>query len=215
VLRRVFPLPGHALPNGWRWVKLGDISDGPGQYGTSTKSNGEQRGLPVLGMYHIHKGNIRWENVSHVDLQADELSKYRLRKGDLLFNRTNSADLVGKTAVYDNDTPAVFASYLIRFRFLEGTADPYFVSAYINSREGRSFIEKNMARAIGQVNISASTMRMMPLPLTTLSMQHSIVTKLRENVAIAEKARAAAEEELNTINALPAALLRRAFNGEI
>ena len=72
-----------------------------------------------------------------------------------------------------------------------------------------------MARAIGQVNISASTMRKMPVPLPPLPEQQRIAGALREQMAAVEKARAAAEAELNTINALPAALLRRAFNGEI
>jgi type I restriction enzyme S subunit len=214
-LRQVFPQPGQPLPDGWRRVKLGDVCDGPGQYGTSTKSNGDQRGVPVLGMYHIHEGRIRWENVSYVNLDAEELPQYLLRKGDLLFNRTNSAELVGKTAVYDTDKAAVFASYLIRFRFFEGTADSYFVSAFINSREGRKFIEENMTRAIGQVNISASTMRMMPIPLPPLADQQRIAGLLKEQMVAVAKARAAAEDELNTINALPTALLRRVFNGEI
>jgi len=214
-LRQVFPQPGQPLPDGWRWVKLGEVCDGLGQYGTSTKSNSDQRGVPALGMYHIHGGRIRWENVSYVDLQDEELPKYLLLKGDLLFNRTNSAELVGKTAVYDTDRAAVFASYLIRFRFIDGTADSRFVSAFISSREGRRFVEENMARAIGQVNISASTMRKMPVPLPPLPEQQRIAGALREQMAAVEKARAAAEAELNTINALPAALLRRAFNGEI
>ena len=214
-LRQVFPQAGQPLPTGWRWVRLGEVCDGPGQYGTSTKSNGDQRGVPVLGMYNIHEGRIRWENVSYVDLQDEELPKYLLLKGDLLFNRTNSAELVGKTAVYDTDRAAVFASYLIRFRFIDGTADSRFVSAFISSREGRRFVEENMARAIGQVNISASTMRKMPVPLPPLPEQQRIAGALREQMAAVEKARAAAEAELNTINALPAALLRRAFNGEI
>lgn len=214
-LRQVFPQPGQPLPAGWRWVKLGEVCDGPGQYGTSTKSNGDQRGVPVLGMYHIHEGRIRWENVSYVDLQAEELPKYLLLKGDLLFNRTNSAELVGKTAVYDTDKAAVFASYLIRFRFIEGTADSRFISAFINSGEGRRFIAENMARAIGQVNISASTMRMMPIPLPPLPEQKRISASLKKQITAVETVRAVVEEKLATINALPAALLRRAFNGEL
>ncbi len=214
-LRQVFPRPGQRLPDGWRWVKLEEVCDGAGQYGTSIKSSSDQRGVPVLGMYHIHEGRIRWQNVSYVELKAEELPKYLLRKGDLLFNRTNSAALVGKTAVYDTDKAAVFASYLIRFPLVEEIADSHFLSAFINSREGRRFIEANMAQAIGQVNISASTMRTMPVPLPPLHEQQRIAGMLRDQMAAVDRARAAAEAELNTINALPAALLRRAFNGEI
>ena len=214
-LRQIFPKHGQSLPNGWRWIKLGAICEGTGQYGTSKKSNGEGKGIPVLGMYQIHEGRIRWANISHVELEGNELSKYLLNRGDVLFNRTNSAELVGKTAVYDLNTEAAFASYLIRFRLLPMKADPYFVSMYINSQEGRKFIEKKMARAIGQVNISASVMREMPIPIPDISLQQKMAGLLKEQFTETEKIRASAEEELQIINALPAALLRRAFSGEI
>jgi len=213
--RQAFPQPDVSLPDGWRWMKLGEMCQGSGQYGTSQKSNGEQKGIPILGMYHIHEGRIRWLNVAHVDLPQNESFKYMLRCGDLLFNRTNSAELVGKTAVYDLDTEAVFASYLIRFRLIPERVSPYFVSMYINSQSGRKFIEKNMARAIGQVNISASTMSEMPIPAPAITEQQRITRLLKEQTANVDRFRVAAEAQLETINALPAALLRRAFNGEL
>jgi type I restriction enzyme S subunit len=214
-LREVFPQPGQPLPDGWRWSMLGDLCDRPGQYGTSKKSNGDRKGAPVLGMYHIYDGRIRWENMSHIELTSDELSRYLLSCGDLLFNRTNSAELVGKTAVYDLDAEAVFASYLIRFRLAKDTADPHFVCAYINSRNGRSFIERNMARAIGQVNISASTMHKMPIPIPDIAEQRRIAGVFREQMAAVKRLQAGLEAQLAEINVLPAALLRRAFNGGV
>jgi len=214
-VRQVFPQPGQALPAGWCSSTLGDLCEGPGQYGTSKKSNNDRKGVPVLGMYHIHEGRIRWENMSHVELPSGELTKYLLRWGDLLFNRTNSAELVGKSAVYYEDAEAVFASYLIRFRFAKDAAEPDFVCAYINSRNGRAFIERNMGRAIGQVNVSASTMHKMPIPVPEIAEQRRIAGILRDQMAVVERARAAAEEEMKSINALPAALLRQAIDGEL
>jgi type I restriction enzyme S subunit len=86
---------------------------------------------------------------------------------------------------------------------------------YINSQSGRKFIEKNMARAIGQVNISASTMSEMPIPAPAITEQQRITRLLKEQTANVDRFRVAAEAQLETINALPAALLRRAFNGEL
>ena len=121
----------------WEMRTLGDVVQGLGQYGTSQRSNADDQGLPVLGMPHIHRGRIRWEKVSTVDLPPSEVRKYELAYGDVLFNRTNSAELVGKTAVFDGSRRAVFASYLIRYRANTERADPHFISAYINSRRGR------------------------------------------------------------------------------
>lgn len=199
------------LPDGWRWEMLRDLCKMPGQYGASTRSNLNSKGIPILGMYHIHEGRIRWENVSHVDLPEEQLSKYRLNDGDLLFNRTNSAELVGKTAVYDQDTKAVFASYLIRFRLKEDTADPNFVCAFINSKGGRAFIERHMSRAIGQVNISASTMHKMPIALPELPEQQRISAVLHQRSAIIRKAREAAQTSLEASLKLPAAYVRESL----
>ncbi len=196
----------------WKMVRLGDICEGTGQYGTSVRSNNRQDGLPVLGMPHIHQGRIRWRNVSFVVLPPKEVEKYRLQIGDLLFNRTNSAELVGKTAVFDGAQDAVFASYLIRFRLRKGVADPYFVSAFINSRKGRTFIEQRMARAAGQVNISASTMAEMPIPCPSIDVQRRIAEHLARVVfGEADRLTEVIRDELAAIEALPAALMREAF----
>lgn len=100
----------------WERRELSEIIQGTGQYGLSVKTNSEPIGLPVLRMGNISPGQIRWTDLKYVDLPESEADKYRLSEGDLLFNRTNSAELVGKTAVFRGKQEALFASYLIRFR---------------------------------------------------------------------------------------------------
>ena len=198
----------------WEERPLGDIVLGPGQYGTSQRSNTEGKGLPVLGMPHIQKGRIRWQSVSSADLPPSEIEKYELVAGDILFNRTNSAELVGKTAVFDGSRRAVFASYLIRYRANPSCAHPQFISAYINSRKGRVFIEQHMARAIGQVNISASTMHRMPIPCPPLETQRRLMASLSERLRAVEALADSCRSQLIEIDAMPRALLRAAFQGE-
>ncbi|MCJ7502970.1 MAG: restriction endonuclease subunit S [Acidobacteriia bacterium] len=211
-LRAVFSSPESQQ---WPRKPLRELCESDGQYGTSEKADPSGVGLPVLRMGNILDGRILWDDLKFIQLPKVEEEKYRLVKGDLLFNRTNSAELVGKTAVYDGSHDAVFASYLIRFRIERTRADSEFVCSYINSECGRRFIEQNMARAIGQVNISASTMHRMPIPLPPLINQQRIAAMLNDQMASAEQVRKAIEEELDAINKLPAALLRRAFNGEL
>lgn len=202
--------------NSWERRKLGEICQSNGQYGTSEKSTNVNQGLPVLRMGNIIEGKINWSDLMYVNLPTDEETKFLLKKGDVLFNRTNSAELVGKTAVFDAEFKAVFASYLIRFKMRYNLADPYYISAYINSRQGRKFIEANMTRAIGQVNISASTMYNMPIPIPpTLEKQKQIASTLTEQMQEVERLKQNLKEQLDTINKLPAVLLRRAFNGEL
>lgn len=133
----------------------------------------------------------------------------------MLFNRTNSAELVGKTAVFDSDKLAVFASYLIRFRIDCEKADPRFVATYINSEKGRKFIERHMTRAIGQVNISASTMHEMLIPTPDLSIQEKIMDEFENRRVIVDELREKLNDEYNAIASLPTSLLRQAFTGNL
>jgi len=204
-------------PEAARWPRkpLREICAGPGQYGTSVKADAEGQGIPILRMGNLVEGGIRWDDLKCIRLSAAEEDKYRLAEGDILFNRTNSAELVGKTAVFDGGRNAVFASYLIRFRARRGLADPEFISAYINSGQGRAFVAAHMGRAVGQVNISASTMHQMPIPLPPLAYQEAIVDALKKQRVVARSARQVVEAELAAIEALPGAILRRAFSGEL
>ncbi len=191
---------------------LHDLCQGPGQYGTSTRSNHEGRGLPVLGMPNIGVDRIKWEPIACVDLPPSELARYRLRDGDLLFNRTNSAEWVGKTAVYRDSRKAVFASYVVRFRLDQTRVLPEYVSALINSTRGRRFIEAHMTRAIGQVNISASTIGQLLVPLVPVDEQRSLVDALAHASRAADRAGTALQEQLALVSQLEQALLRRAFS---
>lgn len=163
-------------------------------------------------MGNLEGGQIIWNDLKNIELPDGEKEKYLLQKGDLIFNRTNSAELVGKSAIFDGSRAAVFASYLIRFRPNPSLADSDFVCFYINSPEGREFMAANMARAIGQVNISASTMHGMPIPLPPLAKQRRIAGRLREQLAAVAQARAAVQAQLDAAHALPAAHLRVIFD---
>ncbi|MBE3142646.1 MAG: restriction endonuclease subunit S [Planctomycetes bacterium] len=214
-LRQVFPNEGQPLPPDWRWAKLGEICIGTGQYGLSEKASSVPQGVPILRMSNIRDGMIFWDDLKYVQLPGVLVHQYRLSKDDLLFNRTNSAELVGKSAVFDGNQEAVFASYLIRYRVRTNIVNPHFLCRYINSQNGRAFIEKNMTRAIGQVNINASTLGTMPIPLPSPNEQARITAILNEQMVSAERLQKNLKKQLHEINSLPAALLRKAFNGEL
>lgn len=102
------------LPEGWSWARVASISDEP-SYGTSKKSDIEGT-VPVLRMGNITRaGTIDYSDLVYTS-DADDIAKYDLHPGDLIFNRTNSREWVGKVAYYDGSIPAIYAGYLIRFR---------------------------------------------------------------------------------------------------
>ena len=98
-------------PDGWEWVSVGSIASLV-QYGTSQKASADMEGVPILRMGNIQGWNLNISNLKYLPKDWDELSKYELKAGDILFNRTNSVELVGKTAVFRGElAPCKFASF--------------------------------------------------------------------------------------------------------
>lgn len=206
---------GNGQSKQWPRKTLKALSLGNGQYGTSQKSHPTEAPgtVPVLGIGNIKGGAVVWHRLKFTSLSPQDAVKYRLEVGDLLFCRTNSADLVGETAVFDGVRAAAFASYLVRFRVSPDLADPRFISVYINSPSGRHFIQQNLSRAIGQANVSASVVAEMVIPTPPVAVQRGIMDRLARATAAAGQLAQQIWEELDAIDRMPDALLRAAFEG--
>ena len=171
------------------------------QYGTSEKANTHGKGFAVLRMNNIKDGELALTNIKHIELPLHEADKLQLKKGDILFNRTNSKELVGKCAVFHEEVPWVFASYLIRVRLDEQRACPDFVTFVLNGRIGRQQIDAISRQIIGQANINSGEIRSLRIPLPPLEVQRKLVERVTAARAEIARERAAAAELRQTIAA--------------
>ena len=117
-------------------------------------------------------------DLKYVEITDDEIKRWRLERGDIVFNRTNSKELVGKCEVFDQSGVWVFASYLIRLRVEPEKAKPEFVSAFLNTRAGRIQIDRQSRQIIGMSNINAEEIRTIRIPLPEPSKQRELVKGL-------------------------------------
>lgn len=136
-----------------------------------------------------------FSDVKQVPLGLREARRYRLRRGDLLFNRTNSKELVGKCGVFDEGGIWVFASYLIRVRTDAGKLLPEFAAFFINSAAGRIQIDRVSRQIIGMTNVNAEELRQLQIPLPPLAKQRELVNAM-------ESARDARRSKLAEADAL-------------
>lgn len=184
------------------------------KYGTSVKANVSGSGFPVLRMGNIKEGRLDITDLKHIDLPSAEMEKYFLSDGDILVNRTNSFELVGKSALIESLTGDwVYASYLIRLRVHTDAVLPEYVNGIINSRIGRAYVMRTARRAIGMVNINAEEIKRMPLPLPSLSIQRELVEKLKCAAPVID--RLSSEIDKKPIEGLRESILRKAFAGEL
>ncbi|GAB1537080.1 hypothetical protein ADMFC3_27110 [Geovibrio sp. ADMFC3] len=158
-------------------VELGSILEMV-QYGTSEKANTSEKGTTVLRMNNIKDGYLDYSNLKHVVLSEKTRESLLLVDGDILFNRTNSKELVGKCAVFHSVDEYVFASYLIRVRPKPSTANSDFVAYCINSVIGRQQIDALSRQIIGQANINSHELRSLRLPLPPLNVQKEIMAHI-------------------------------------
>lgn len=140
-------------------------------YGTSEKASEEVGRYPILRMNNItYEGGWDFSSLKYVDLDSATAHKYLAQRGDLLFNRTNSKELVGKTAVYMRDEPMAIAGYLVRVRMNE-RGNPHYVSGYLNSVHGKRTLEARAKSIVGMANINAQEMQDIPLLLPPIELQ--------------------------------------------
>jgi type I restriction enzyme S subunit len=172
-------------PMGWPIQSLGDCCVQV-QYGTSTKANDCGVGVPVLRMGNVtYGGALDHTDLKHVALSDGEIAKYGLRAGDILFNRTNSRELVGKTGLWDGRFPAVAASYFVRLRLHESCVCPAYVWAAMNSATMKRRLFAMARGAIGQANINARELKSIPLPVPPVELQRRYAQTVEAAGAVA------------------------------
>jgi len=176
------------LPDSWRLVPIGDVLVST-QYGLSEP--GDIAGnLPIVGMRDLRGGTVNLVDLATIDDGGNDWSSVRLRRGDILLNRTNSPDLVGKVGIVREDSKAVFASYLVRLTVDRELADPEFVNYWLNTGTAQKALKRLSTRGVSQANINPTEFRKhCPLPLPPLSEQRQLAEILQTWDEAIEKSR--------------------------
>ena len=197
------------IPESWEVVRLETVLETT-QYGLSAKANLKKQGYPLLRMNNLVAGLVDTSDLKHIQLDKEALEKFRLSKGDVLFNRTNSFELVGKTGLFDKEGDYVFASYLIRLVTDSQVLNSYFLSFYFNWEAIQTRLKRLSFRGAGQSNISASKLKMFKIRLPSFFEQQQIAEVL---CAFDDKI-AALEQETERLDELFHAMLDELMTGK-
>jgi len=167
-------IPIGKIPKTWQTVKLGEVLE-LCQYGLSVKL-GEKGKYRILKMDDIVNGVAVPDNAKYVDLDEHTFSNFKLEKGDILFNRTNSYELVGRTGIFLLDGDYTFASYLIRLRPKKEISDSQFLTYYMVFSNNR--LRQLATRAVHQANINATNLQSFIIPVPPVPEQRKIAQTL-------------------------------------
>lgn len=181
------------------------------KYGTSKKSKPEGS-VVVLRMGNLQNGEIDWSNLMYTD-DKDDIEKYLLKKGDVLFNRTNSPELVGKTSIYRGEYPTIYAGYLIKLDYGKDIIGEY-LNYMMNSTKAKHYCYTVKTDGVSQSNINAKKIGAFEIPVPTIEEQQEIVNILDKLLAKYNKIKNL-EQQLEKIELLKKAILAKAFRGEL
>ena len=180
------------------------------KYGTSSKA-GSEGTYPILRMGNLtYEGAITLDDLKYIDLKDNELEKYLVKQGDILFNRTNSKELVGKTAVYRYEQPMAFAGYLVRVRTNE-KANAEFLSAFMNSDYMKRILQLKCKNIVGMANINAQELQDFNIYIPPMELQNKFAKIVEHVEAQKQKNELVIEQMNNLFNYLS----QRAFKGEL
>lgn len=172
------------IPSAWEVVPLGQLVSRV-EYGSSAKSSADGD-VPVVRMGNLQDGKIDWHDLVFTS-DSQEIARYRLNVGDVLFNRTNTIDLVGKTSIYRGERPAIFAGYLIRICSTNSPLDSRYLNYVLNAEFSRKYSLKVLSVAVGQANINGQKLKSYPIPLpASMEEQQAIATALSDADALIE-----------------------------
>ena len=192
-------------PKGWEVVTIGDIVTEV-RYGTS-KPAVEGGKYPYLRMNNLTvDGHLDLKDLKYIDIPDDEMEKCVVRKGDVLFNRTNSIELVGKTAVFDLPEDMVIAGYIIRVRLNERLL-PEIFSQYMNLEALKDILRAMAKGAVNQANINAQELQSIKVYVPDMEVQKQFI-KMKEQV---DKSKVAIQAALDKSQLLFDSLMQKYF----
>lgn len=196
-------------PKQWDVGSIGELLESA-SYGSSAKA-GAEGSYPILRMGNVTSdGKIDLGDLKYIDLTEQEAEKYLVRAGDVLFNRTNSAELVGKSAIYRFADEVAYAGYLVRLR-VNSKCDPEYLAAFLNTPHAKRVLKSMCKSIVGMANINAKEVQSIRIAIPPIELQKEFGKRVR---AIEGK-RVFLEKSRGELDALFSSLQHRAFRGEL
>ena len=196
----------------WKKKSVGELCISL-KYGTAKKSDASGN-VVVLRMGNLQQGEIDWSDLAYSN-DPDDIEKYKLFPGDVLFNRTNSAALVGKTAIYRGEHPAIYAGYLIKLDYDHDKIIGDYLNYALNTLDAKKYCNSVKTDGVNQSNINAKKIGAYSFNVPSIPEQEKIVSVIQKLLSKEQQTKEAAEAVLDQIELMKKSILARAFRGEL
>jgi type I restriction enzyme S subunit len=205
------------LPEGWRYTRLGNLTNNGFQNGLYKSIDSYGRGTIIVRIDNFYDGKINaWNTLKRLEVSPEELDLYSLEEGDILINRVNSMSHLGKCGLVQKiPEPCVFESNMMRTRISKNLLLPRYVSFYLSSKVGLRELRKNAKQAINQASINQTDVSSIAIPINSLGEQHQIVQQIESRLSVCDHLEQEIAKALQQSEALRQSILKKAFEGRL
>lgn len=205
------------LPERWGYIKFGHIYSYSPQNGLYKPLDLYGSGTSIIRIDDFYDGKlIRYKNFKLVKLTKGEVEKYSLRKGQILVNRVNSIDYLGKCGLVEKiENNVVFESNIMKISILEKIVNPKFITYFLSSYLGTKEIRKNAKHAVNQASINQNDVSITNIPFCNIQEQHQIIKIIEARLSICDNIEGNIEKSLQKAESLHQSILKKAFEGKL
>lgn len=202
-----------SLPSHWVCLPLAEVTSSIAN-GFTHQNNLASGGMPISRIQTISKGEIDFELVGYAGLRLEDVTKYVLNPGDILFSHINSKEHVGKVAIYRDGMPTlIHGMNLLRIVANDKVLPAYLFWAF-RTDAVRSQIWANTRHAVNQASINIRNLSTVEIPVPPLEEQKRIVEALDDHLSRLDKALAEIQSQKYKVPSIFQELIDRAYWSE-
>ena len=205
------------LPDGWAWIRLAQLFAISPKNGVYKPASEYGSGTQIIRIDDFYDGRlIRVSGLKRLRLSNAEIAKYQVSNSDLIINRVNSIEHLGKCALVDGLTEnTVIESNIMKIHVIQDIVSRKYIAAYLASHEGRKRLCENAKHAVNQASINQSDVGNALIPIPSIEEQLLIVEKIEGNLSKADALISDTRDHLKKSKALRQSILKKAFSGQL
>jgi len=205
------------LQNNFFWIPFGNLFLNSPQNGLYKHSSKYGSGTDIVRIDNFYEGVLNSaDGFKKVELEDDEIEKYKLENDQILVNRVNSLEYLGKTGFVKNlHNPTVFESNIMKISVLKENVNPQYIVHFLTSGLGIKEIRKYAKHAVNQASINQTDVSLACIPFCSIQEQNKIVSEIESRLSVCDKVEQSITESIAKAEALRQSILKKAFEGKL
>ncbi len=205
------------LPEGWRWEKLGNLSDIVGGVTKGRKFDGkETTDLPYLRVANVQDGYLDLQDIKTITIPEEEEGKYLLQYGDLLYTEGGDKDKLGRGTIWKNQIErCIHQNHIFRARLVSNYLLSLYFAYYTSSITAKNYFFSNAKQTVNLASINITILSNLPVPIPYIEEQQQIVSEIESRLSVCDQLEQSIDDSLNKTGSLRQSILQKAFSGEL